>query len=414
MLNVKKIKKTYLKLIKKVKLKKLKKNYYFKLTGALVLLGIIAFSLHKGNEAPNKTEEENCAPICKLPTPAPSPEIEAYNSTARIDVCGCDCFVTGSYLYWQAREKGLELAEHLFVERDSIYKNQVIPMHFNYHSAFKVGIGFYSRHDNWSLFSQYTRYYSKNSAHKTVDNFNSDDSSLSVNHLNTSWFHQPNPTSAINDYAFRDAKSRWKLHLNLIDIELSRPYFVGTKLTFRPFIGAKGGLINQRYLFEGTLSINTPTPPNPINLPVFSHSFSNSWLVGPRMGVDTNWLLGAGFRFIGNGAINIFYQHFKTNIKQAVRGLDTIPLDLQVVELSSEKCAYFNTSFESLFGFGWGSYFRDNKWHFDLSAGYEVQLFLNQNAIRSLIDKTSNDLFPDGTCSNLMLHGLTVTGKIDF
>ncbi len=404
--------KSYSKFIKNFKKKKFKVDY-FKIIGiALAILGIVAFSIkNEGKFVKKKAVKDNKNCICRLPPPVPTPTIKAYNSPARIDVCGIDCFLTGSYLYWQAKEKGLELGEHLQAQ-NSIYKNKVIPLHFNYHSAFKVGLGFYSKHDNWSLSSQYTRYYSKNSAHKTVDNFVSEETSPNVNQLRSPWFHQPNPGSSLVNYALREAKSRWKLHLNLIDLELARPYFVGKKLTFRPFIGAKGGLINQRYLFQGILSRNDPNLEN-IDIPVFGRFFSNSWLVGPRMGIDTNWLLGCNFRLIGNGAINLFYQRFKTNLKNGVAA-ENNPLSLEVEYLISEKTSYFNSSFESMVGFGWGKYSRMNKWHFDFSAGYEIQLFLNQNMIRSLVDSSSSTLVTEGSTSNLMLHGLSLSAKIDF
>ena len=32
---------------------------------------------------------------------------------------------------------------------------------------------------------------------------------------------------------------------------------------------------------------------------------SKSWLVGPRAGINTNWMLGQGFRFVGNAAATV-------------------------------------------------------------------------------------------------------------
>ncbi|MBN2479246.1 MAG: hypothetical protein JXA94_03375 [Parachlamydiales bacterium] len=38
-----------------------------------------------------------------------------------------------------------------------------------------------------------------------------------------------------------------------------------------------------------------------------------------------------------------------------------------------------NASIESQIDLGWESYYARNNWHLDLSLGYELQVFFNQN-----------------------------------
>ncbi|MBI3508824.1 MAG: hypothetical protein HY069_04255, partial [Chlamydiia bacterium] len=65
-------------------------------------------------------------------------------------------------------------------------------------------------------------------------------------------------------------------------------------------------------------------------------------------------------------------------------------------------------------GFGWGSYFDNDNWYFDLSAGYTWQVFFDQNMFNSA--SWVNDVRPRPTQAygNLYVNGLTVNARLDF
>jgi hypothetical protein len=76
---------------------------------------------------------------------------------------------------------------------------------------------------------------------------------------------------------------------------------------------------------------------------------------------------------------------------------------------------YLRTHLELELGFGWGSYFDNNNWHIDLSAGYALQVFFDQNMFRHFETgnhrTTAYSSLPHG---NLYVQGLTATARLDF
>ena len=67
------------------------------------------------------------------------------------------------------------------------------------------------------------------------------------------------------------------------------------------------------------------------------------------------------------------------------------------------------------FGFGWGSYFGDNKWHFDMALSYDFEMFTNQNYMQVLANAQRAQNIPSHYAfGDLFLHGLTLTFRFDF
>ena len=316
-----------------------------------------------------------------------------YNSPARYDVQGAwDYFINASFLYWQPRQKGVEVGTHIYPTTEgavTVSNNSIVNMDFDYHPAFKVGLGMNSDRDDWSVYVEYIRFYSTDSRSKSIP---TTPAISATNRLITPW------VSMADSELGRYIKGKWKVKMNLLDVELARAYYVGTQLTFKPFVGARGGWLDQVY------HADIITYYGSADYTGYAHNKSDSWLIGLRVGVDTNWLLGSGFRFFGNTAASIFYQKFKTSIKDVRTSTSTYK--------NHDKIGYINPNFECALGFGWGTYFSDNSWHFDLSAGYEFHIFWNQNMIRSLVDGVNTTI--DGNAGDLMLHGVTLSAQFDF
>jgi hypothetical protein len=190
----------------------------------------------------------------------------------------------------------------------------------------------------------------------------------------------------------------------MLDLELSRPYYVGTKLTFQPFVGVEAGWIKEKF-FGAYREGFIPAPPS-LSSFTYLDAKSESWLLGLRAGVDTNWCLGEGFRLFANSALAIFYQDFDNHKKFYV------PLQESIETAQSESCPAkqiaVNAHFEMALGFGWGAYFFNNEWHIDLSAGYEFHLLTDQYFKHAL--SRGQPL----TAKDHYLHGITITGRFDF
>ena len=329
----------------------------------------------------------------------------AYNTPARIDVKGSwDFMVRASFIYWQALTHDTYFGQYSNFNY-GVAANIPVPQHrhfadfdYDYHPGFKVGLGINSSHDNWNCYFDYTRFYmDEKGKARTTDNGVT---------LMTSW-----DSVQIQDIANEIPYAKWKLMMNVVDWSLGRPYYVGTYLTFRSFIGTKAYWNYERFY------TNTPDLER-------SHyvNKNNSWGLGTRGGIETNWIFGAGFRLFGNAAFSLNYQHYR--IRHYAFSADNIAAPA----LNGEPWVNYKDSRDAVvpvaemaLGLGWGTYFDDCSWHVDLSASYEFQVWWDQNNLMAY-SATDNYTLGAGFVSTgspynptkLMLHGLTVQLKLDF
>lgn len=62
-------------------------------------------------------------------------------------------------------------------------------------------------------------------------------------------------------------------------------------------------------------------------------------------------------------------------------------------------------------GLGWGRYLKCGRYHFDLAADYDFNVFWDQNMMRTVADDFT---FGIPSTNDLFLHGLTLTARFDF
>ncbi len=299
----------------------------------------------------------------------------AYNAPARIDVRGSwDFYSTGSYIYWQPIEDNLESGV-LYTGTPTAAKGRVADLEFQYSSGFKKGLGVFGCHDNWDLYAEYTWLRSHAYQHIKV---------LPSQQFVSFW----GPSIG----AFTSAKSRWDVSFEIIDAQLARSYYVGSRLTFRPFFAGRAAWINQRH---SAFSYVTP------KLFGYMHNHTHSWGVGPEVGITAHWLLGYGVRVLGTAEADVLYTRYNLRLIQAAS--NELPISW------SERHAYRLRPHTNLdLGFGWGTYIDNHNYHFDILGTYGFQVFWSQNMFRKSI---SNTALVNG---DLYVQGVTGTVRFDF
>ena len=315
----------------------------------------------------------------------------AYNATARIDVRGSwDLYTTGSYIFWQPREENLELGISNASSANALPINgKVVNMNFHYKSGVKAGIGIYSDRDNWDAYGEYTWLTGRHSSSSNGPLYGG---------VVPFWGHPAN--IALLPSPIVSGKSKWRLELNIGDVQLARSYYVGTKLTFRPFFGARAAWINQIYSATYTLESAQTYP---------MRYSSHSWGAGPEVGIGSNWLLGYGIRLIGSAETDVLFTRYNLFIQE--KYCDDSSTD--AIYLHQCHLFYLRPHTDLEFGLGWGTYLSNHNYHFDLSATYGFQVFWNQNMFRNFVNDVAvgKSLAPSG---DLYIHGVTGTARFDF
>ncbi len=310
---------------------------------------------------------------------------EAYNAPYTKDIrCSWNIFFNADYIYWQAIEDGLNLA---YIDNQNTHST--IKTDFDFKSGFKIGLGANTKYDNWVVYSEYTRLSSHGHSGKTAYDGDS---------IFPLWISSTiDGGSTIASHA----KGLWDLHLNLLDVQLGRPYYVGSKMVLNPYFGLRTVWIDQE--FTSIYDLTSPfvsTAKRTVK--------SDSWGIGPILGIDATYLLSKGFKVIASGDFSLFFQHFDIHNKYTLKRGSVE----ETHETGSDKIGYLTPNIDALLGIGWGSYFYNHKIHFDFYASYEFQIFWNQNMLRSFKDLMTNNI--NGASGDLMFHGLTLTAKWDF
>lgn len=313
----------------------------------------------------------------------------AYNQSATY-MCdsGWDVFVTGDYIWWDwAQDEGLQGGRTTIRGLDNFEfsPKNITP---GYASGFQVGLGF-NMHgmDDWNFYTEYTWY--KNSG--------SGSGSL---YLDEGVILQIPAADSIHV----------NMHYNNLDFLLQRPFYFGKKLTSNFYAGLKSLWISQKYnldvegeaiIFDGAIDVAIDAD---------LHRKVTSWALGPKFGVDSNWLLGYGLKILTNISASVLYTRYTqhSNLDLDIFG-DAFDTDFSFDSDSSISVPNYGTLrpvVETYLGLGWGSYFCDNDFHLDLSVGYDFNVYFNY-----VTHANQNGM---GNGANMYLHGLNVQARFDF
>jgi hypothetical protein len=340
----------------------------------------------------------------------------AYCAPARIDVRDSwDVFATGSFLYWWVGQDGMnfELPASSVVTvastQTSNFSGVTFGQHMSWHPGFRAGLGANFDADNWVGYLEYTW------MHERTHTSSGSTVSLADAPGQQGGFHASLGTglaSALGEWfllttvgldgmersAGVSLTSTWRVKYDQIDATLSRPFYQGRRLTVLPYGGARGFYLRQKYKMnlvrdsgqtvaaDGAVSADT-----------------HCWAVGLLTGMNTHWLLGAGFRFEGDASVSLLYNRYiKQRMSMTVEGE---PL----FSVISPNRSTVRPMVDLAGGLGWGTYLDKQSYHLDFVANYEFLMLPYQNRLRQLLDSNNGE-----AAGALFMSGLTFTARLDF
>lgn len=277
--------------------------------------------------------------------------------------------VMADFLYWTAQEAGADVWCEVLTSDGQNYADSLRDVSFDWKPGFRVGISSLIHHDFWDTSIYYTHFYTQGT--------DKVDSSVGAVHSSfTGGFLIANTSgSGLSGPAYQSAKINWDIHFNMFDWELGRCYQTTKSLSLRPFIGLKGGWINQKIDSQW---INPDLTPFPFATPfsVGQEDLNNNfWGVGPSFGVDTQWYvynkLRHKLKIFGNFSGAVMYGHwnFKDVYKNNIG---------QTMNVGSSPVSGGATMVRGNLGFGWDFDFQKNAYRFSTQLSYEFQFWLDQ------------------------------------
>lgn len=300
-------------------------------------------------------------------------------------------YVSADFLYWRAENHGFSYAYELETT-DPIGLNvgDIIRIHPDWDPAFRVGAGWNTTYDFWDLFLNYTWYRNKVSETRT-----------STNGFIPLW---PVSANATGQFGAVSANSRFML--NIGDLELGRSLYLTKSIAIRPYWGARGGAIHQKFnasfssaIAGGSISEQTFTGKN------------NFWGVGPRTGVSGEWHLNQGFSILGRVAGALLYG--KTDVRTTTEDLDTDATVFAIERQYKDDFYQLSPNMQLSLGFQWQTCFWCEKMFFKMSASWETNYWWNQFNLPIALSSHSAPLPTVGN-QPLTMEGLTVNFEWNF
>ena len=318
-------------------------------------------------------------------------------------------FAGVSVTYWRLSEDGLDFASNGVLNNLTLYRSQETSSYassFSYEPGFRVFLGAIND-DEWKGQVRYTYAHTNKSTKPTLPANQTATIGVATPLAGTSvfvvdnWFMQSSP--GLNQrIAATDIKSSWTLDLNLVDITVGRPYYQGPCLIVSPFGGLQAAFINQQF----GVTLNQPTTQftNPV-LTITSTNKSESWGIGPMLGVQGQYYPMENFSFQSAGTFSLLATNFNSVTHSEDRASTNFPQGPYRTSYASDLALCPNASLD--LGIGWSKYVCGGANHIDLSFVYEAAIYWEQNRMRKMLNLTTTG--NSTSALNLFTQGLTVT-----
>lgn len=239
-----------------------------------------------------------------------------------------------------------------------IFTNNERARRFKWKPGWKVGVG-YACNDCWEADLNWTHYSSK---------------------------------AYIAD--FLRAETDWKLHLDMIDLEVGKEMWFRNCLRIKPFAGIRFAQIKQRYEFDvGAVGIS------PFGIFPFDYSgkLKHNYLAGgPRIGFDSQFCLGCGFHFFLTGAAAWIWGEMQNRFHDNV-----------LISKLDKDHHWEGTGITDIScGLGWSDLWYNERRRLTFRFGYEHHWFIHQNKFDNegaLVRRNHTSWFVHGIGGSIIL-----------
>lgn len=345
--------------------------------------------------------------------------------------CDFGAFITIDPLYLRAQENGLAFVTTTKNNGQLIFDNTPLAnlsgrsrlksLHFGFDWGFRLGAGLALPYDGWDLGATWMRFYSEKSRHIKAK----PDTLLTPTFLNgqiaSSGMFPPfyETPGSLSQGFVESAHSIWNLHLNAVDLEMGRKFFVSPWLSLRPHFGLRSAWIHQKDKLFYKNFLPNPAADSRLHL-LTSTLHCNYWGMGLLGGVDTQWGMFCGWSLYANIEASLLYGYFQISSHEQVDGAIAQPFPSPAIPYTRDlfhlhDFYHLNRLITDLsLGLRYDYLFCDERYHLGFQAGWEMHSYFGQNQFFKFI---ATSLFPAETAVNqgdLTLQGFAAQVAFDF
>jgi hypothetical protein len=212
-----------------------------------------------------------------------------------------------------------------------------------------------------------------------------------------------------------EAFSHWKLHLNMVDLEIGRDFCVNSCLTLRPHIGVRGASINEKNHIKYEVAAVVGTGLSDIVTDRF-HLKNDFEGAGVRAGLDTTYDLGCGVSLYGTAAASLLYGETEIETKEKLISGSTATANVFVQKQKDNDCGCRAITDASI-GITWQNCCFNKV--FVTKIGWEHHFFFNENQFEKFTnyngtDNAATDRMPQVLHGDLSVQGLVWSTVVYF
>ncbi|NGX45334.1 MAG: hypothetical protein K940chlam2_00483 [Chlamydiae bacterium] len=305
--------------------------------------------------------------------------------------------LSGSVLLWQVHEEGLDYviknnAGLAFIDDNGSVKR----IDFDWDWGFRLALG-YNTDCKMDFYLNWTYY--------STDGSDSASAAFPAS-IFPVWTI---PGSSLT--ASTEAEASWRLRLNILDLQMSALFSPCGFLDLKPRIALTTAWIDQKFNINSSGGLSKGTAAFVV-LDDDIDMKNDFWGIGPKFGVDTNWLLGCGFTFFGNADVSILYGEFDISQQESVL-LEGITPAIVYLDLKNDKFWLSRANLDFILGLRWERTFQKGCYHFALEASWENLFFFGQNQLKRFVDDT-NPGIAIPVAGDLTIQGLTLRASFGF
>lgn len=223
-------------------------------------------------------------------------------------------------------------------------------------------------------------------------------------------FSNPSSYDGFNQkIRYENAKTHWDFDFYNIVFEIGKEISISKKLKIRPNFGLKNSYIFQKYKIDYFLGKTFPIEVDALLTPISSvvNLKNNTILIGPRLGVDTNFYIHKNTKFIFNAAGALLQTYFYTKREDRNSfSMDFSGIDITVFDEYKIKNDFssFKPFLKLIIGISMGKTLKKAPLTVNLDFAYEANFFFKINQFIHYADDVLNSLTytPNG---NLQLQG---------
>lgn len=317
-------------------------------------------------------------------------------SSLALDDC-CNFSLSGSLLVWIAHEEGLDYAIKNSGGTAFANNGDVKRINPDWDVGFRIDLGYQIPDCRMDLDLVWTRFHIKENNSATAPQFGG---------LYSVWTI---PGAGLS--AEEKAKAHWIMNYDELDLQMSGTFAPRSFLELSPLLSLTAIWVHQKFdinLSGGSSSLNA----NALVIDDDIDMKNNFWGIGPKLGLDTLWILGCGFSLYGNFDTALLFGNFKLDQSENVQLLGLNP-EITYLNISHDKFWISRALLHLDFGLRWDKFFCDRSTRLTLQAGWEELFLFGQNQLMRFQTVTAPGVNMP-TRGDLTLQGFTLKALFAF